>query len=255
MTMPEHSNNPSTPATNHDLASAANAVSEFHGDENDDIFTWERAIKTTSAIFTLDEKAQLKLISCRLRGKASQFLSNALTDAPWLTAEELLNRLKKQFSNTTANHKRLNQFLAIKTVSSRKAYEEMLDLATDTYQRRSISEESLIRLTITKCPPMLRSMFIKYTYNDGYWYEFLKEARQNAWVAFADEQMAFNDQMTSHDQIYEIRNQKYAGKKYNGKNQNNQKKNKLLNTRTMLSQHGRVQTHRNHEKKRKQKIC
>ncbi|KAM0675091.1 hypothetical protein GVAV_001431 [Gurleya vavrai] len=199
MTMPENSSNPLAPSKNHDLASAANAASEFHGDENDDIFTWERAIKTTSAIFTLDEKTQLKLFSCKLKGKASQLLSNALTDAPWLTAEELLNRLKKQFSNTTANHKRLNQFLAIKTVSSRKSYEEMLDLATDNYQRRSISEESLIRLTKTKCLPMLKSMFIKYTYNYGYWYKSLKKASQPAWVAFADEQMAFNDQITYHD--------------------------------------------------------
>ncbi|KAM0676063.1 hypothetical protein GVAV_000024, partial [Gurleya vavrai] len=178
------------------------------GEEEDDIFTWERAIRTTSKIFNLDEQAQLKLICCRLRNKAANFMSNSLTEAPWLTSDEIINRLKKQFTNTNTNHKKLNQFLATTVVKTRKDYEEMLDLATDTFHRRSINEESLIRLTITKCPPMLRPMLLKFTINDGDWYEFLKEARQNAWVAFADEQCMFKEQFAAPDQIFRIKNEK-----------------------------------------------
>ncbi|KAM0674737.1 hypothetical protein GVAV_001927 [Gurleya vavrai] len=215
--------------TSNDLASAANAVAEFEGNEDDDIFTWKQSVRTTSKIFNLDDSAQLKLICCRLRGKASKVLSSSLTESPWLTADEVINKLKKQFSNTNANHKKLNQFLATKTVTTRKEYEEMLDLATETYQRRSIAEESLIRLTITKCPAMLRPMLIRFTYNDGDWYEFLKEAKQNAWVAFADEKIMFKEQFAQPDQIYELKSYKEYSKNHSTRQKHQHKQKEKQN--------------------------
>ncbi|KAM0685772.1 hypothetical protein COBT_003013, partial [Conglomerata obtusa] len=50
---------PNTTAT--DLASAVNAVKDFSGSEHNDVFTWERQVLKTIRIFSLDEKAQLKL--------------------------------------------------------------------------------------------------------------------------------------------------------------------------------------------------
>ncbi|KAM0678815.1 hypothetical protein BDAP_000600 [Binucleata daphniae] len=60
----------------------------------------------------------------------------------------------------------------------------MLDLADDIYTRRGIGEQELIKLTITKMPETLRPLFIKYTLNDGEWCNFIREAKEYAWVVF-----------------------------------------------------------------------
>jgi hypothetical protein len=93
-------------APNYDLASAVNAVIEFHGTEEDDCFTWTRQVNATIKIFQLDDISQMKLIISRLRGKAAEWLTVLLSEYSWLTAEEILERMKKQFSNSNANHKK-----------------------------------------------------------------------------------------------------------------------------------------------------
>ncbi len=60
------------PTPSHDLASAVNAVTEFKGNDDDDVFTWERQVETAFKIFQLDEAAKLKLLLSKLRGKASE---------------------------------------------------------------------------------------------------------------------------------------------------------------------------------------
>ncbi|KAM0686363.1 hypothetical protein COBT_002415 [Conglomerata obtusa] len=67
----------------------------------------------------------------------------------------------------------------------------MLDLASNLHQRQTIQEGSLIKLTIARSPVAIRSLLVKYTYNDGDWYGFLREAKENAWIASSEEISTF----------------------------------------------------------------
>ncbi|KAM0682569.1 hypothetical protein COBT_004087, partial [Conglomerata obtusa] len=81
----------------------------------------------------------------------------------------------------------LNKPLSIHVAAERLLYFEMLDLADDLYQRKAINEHSLIELTIARCPPSLRTLLVKHTMNDGEWYIFLRQAKENAWLVFTEE--------------------------------------------------------------------
>ncbi|KAM0688352.1 hypothetical protein COBT_000397, partial [Conglomerata obtusa] len=190
---------------NYDLASAVNAVVELYGTEEDDCFTWTRQVNATIKIFQLDDISQMKLIISRLRGKAAEWLTALLSKYAYLTAEEILERMKKQFSNTNVNHKKLNQFLFISCVKNKIEYENLLNLANDVFQRKAINEESLIKLTITRCPAMLRPILLYFTNNDGEWYNFVKEAKQNSWVAFAEDDAYIKEQTIANDHVFKIK--------------------------------------------------
>jgi hypothetical protein len=62
----------------------------------------------------------------------------------------------------------------------------MLTIADNLFQRKALGETSLIKFVIARCPEVLRPMLIKYTREDGEWYLFLREARENNWIAFGD---------------------------------------------------------------------
>ncbi|KAM0686054.1 hypothetical protein COBT_002728, partial [Conglomerata obtusa] len=203
-----------------DMASAVNAVKDFGGGENDDVFTWERQILTTFRVFQLNEISQMKLLLCKLKGKAGDWLANVLTESPYYGAEDILKLIKKQFSNTNANHRKLNKFLAFACANCKDDFAELLDLADDIFQRRAVNEDSLIKLTIARCPPIMRPVLIKFTYNDGEWYSFLKEAKQNAWIAFTEEVNFLKEKLNTSEELFEIRKKNKFVKKSREENQN-----------------------------------
>ncbi|KAM0675007.1 hypothetical protein GVAV_001346 [Gurleya vavrai] len=194
-----------------DLASAVNAVKDFHGNEGEDVFSWERQLQTICTIFQLSEKFKMKLIFSKLKGKSQEWATNAMQQNPWYDVKDIIKNLKKQFSNTNSNHNKLNHFLSIKNVNSKEEFTDLLNIANEIYQRGSVNEESLIKLTIARCPSILRPLLVKYTVNDGEWYTFLRDAQENMWIAFTDEIKTTEKEFMANEQIFAIK-KKYTSK-------------------------------------------
>ncbi|KAM0674878.1 hypothetical protein GVAV_001697 [Gurleya vavrai] len=93
----------------------------------------------------------------------------------------------------------------------------MLDLATNLYQRQAIQEGSLIKLTIARSPIAIRSLLVKFTYDDGEWYGFLREAKENAWIAFSEDINSLNNEIIRDENIYAIQQYNYNQKQRNYK--------------------------------------
>ncbi|KAM0686171.1 hypothetical protein COBT_002609, partial [Conglomerata obtusa] len=197
---PQHTHAQSSPSggttnTQHDLASAVAATKNFGGDDKDDVLAWEKEVDMFIELFNLDENHRKKFIVCKLKGKAQTWVANILKEAPWSDSKTLLAKLKQQFSNTDINHQKLNSFLQQKEANSKIDFLKMLELADDLYQRNAIQEQSLIKLTIARSPIAIRSLLVKYAYTDGEWYNFLREAKENSWLAFSNEHTAANEEI------------------------------------------------------------
>ncbi|KAM0675252.1 hypothetical protein GVAV_001077 [Gurleya vavrai] len=171
----------------YDLASAVNATKEFSGLDQEDVYTWEKRIIMFKELFAVDKPTTKKLILCKLKGKAQTWLAQLMSDKPWLEGDEIMKLLKKQFSNTEKNHKQLNQFLHIRQVKNKKEYFELIGIANELYEKNSISEYNLIKLTISRCTANIRPLLIKFSLINGKWFNFIREAKENAWIAFTEE--------------------------------------------------------------------
>ncbi|KAM0688057.1 hypothetical protein COBT_000690 [Conglomerata obtusa] len=57
---------------------------------------------------------------------------------------------------------------------------------------------------------MLRPILLKFTNNDGEWYNFVKEAKQNSWVAFAEDYAYIKKQTIANDHVFEIKKRNYG---------------------------------------------
>ncbi|KAM0676060.1 hypothetical protein GVAV_000021 [Gurleya vavrai] len=203
----------------YDLASAVNATKEFSGLDQEDVFTWEKEINMLKDLFALDKPTTKKLIFCKLKGKAQTWLAQLMSDKPWLEGDEIMKLLKKQFSNTEKNHKQLNQFLQIKQVKNKIEYFELIEIANELYEKNSISEYNLIKLTISRCPANIRPLLVKFTLNDGEWFNFIREAKENAWIAFTEENNQIHGKNILNEDVFAIK--KFSGKfqkKWNNKN-------------------------------------
>ncbi|KAM0673032.1 hypothetical protein GVAV_003523 [Gurleya vavrai] len=93
----------------------------------------------------------------------------------------------------------------------------MLDLATNLYQRQAIQEGSLIKLTIARSPIAIRLLLVKFTYDDGESYGFLREAKENAWIAFSEDINSLNNEIIRDENIYAIQKYNYNQKQRNYK--------------------------------------
>ncbi|KAM0686654.1 hypothetical protein COBT_002121 [Conglomerata obtusa] len=179
------STQPSTiPTTQHDLASAVELTKEFHGRDDDDIFTWIRELSMFITFFKLDEENAKKLFLRKLKGRAQTWIANVLAETPWDDVATIFAKLKKQFANTDTVHQKLNLFLKFQESKNKTDFYKMLEMADDIYQRNSIQELSLIKLTIARSPTAIRSLLVKHLHNDGEWYSFIREAKDNAWIRF-----------------------------------------------------------------------
>lgn len=77
-------------------------------------------------------------------------------------------------------------------------------MADDIYQRNSIQELSLIKLTIARSPIAIRSLLIKYLQNDGEWYAFIREAKENAWIAFSSSEPSPNEDILRSENVLAV---------------------------------------------------
>ncbi|KAM0686423.1 hypothetical protein COBT_002352 [Conglomerata obtusa] len=66
----------------------------------------------------------------------------------------------------------------------------------------------------------MRPVLIKFTYNEGVWYSFLKEAKQNAWIAFTEEVYFLKEKLNTSEELFEIRKKKKFVKKSLKENKN-----------------------------------
>ncbi|KAM0686564.1 hypothetical protein COBT_002211 [Conglomerata obtusa] len=201
--------------TYHDLASAVNATKEFCGLPTEDVYAWEQELLMYIELFSLQEVNTKRLIACKVRGKAQTWLSNLIKENPWYTAKDILTALKNQFSNTDILHQKLNKFLSTPQSMSKDELNRMLELADDLFQRNAINERSLIKLAIARCPPTLRPLLVKFSLNDGEWYLFLREAKENMWIAFTEEIIHSNSELLPHQSVFEMKNQKLTFKNKN----------------------------------------
>ncbi|KAM0685442.1 hypothetical protein COBT_003348 [Conglomerata obtusa] len=203
----------STPpeSAHHDLASAVNATKEFSGTPAEDVYIWEQEIVMYKELFNLNENQTKKLIASKLRGKAQTWLSIVIRDSPWFSPQDIMNALKKQFANTDILHQKLNKFLSTKEAQTKEELNKMLELADDLFQRNAINETSLIKLSISKCPANLRPLLVKHCYNDGEWFSFLREARENTWIAYINEINHSSVDLIPQQSLFEIKqyNKKY----------------------------------------------
>lgn len=225
--MSTNSNNPSQPpmppightpvntSPVHDLASAATALRNFSGSEQDDVYTWEKELMLYQRLFELNENNTIRLIVMKLRDKAQTWAANFLHETPVTTSQTLLAALKKQFSNTAVNHAKLSKFLKMDCVRDKKEYEELISTADEIYQRRNISELELMKLTIARCPEAIRPLLVKFTHNDGEWYDFVREAREFVWIVFDERKFEVELGTSTRMDVMAINNQ---GKPRNPRN-------------------------------------
>jgi hypothetical protein len=64
--------------------------------------------------------------------------------------------LERRFSTQNSTERILRRFLNVKVVGNENEYNELLKDATILYERRSIGNEALYKLTINKTPDVLK---------------------------------------------------------------------------------------------------
>ncbi|KAM0676461.1 hypothetical protein GVAV_000428 [Gurleya vavrai] len=98
-------------------------------------------------------------------------------------------------------------------------YFELIEIANELYEKNSISEYNLIKLTISRCPAKIRPLLVKFTLNDGEWFNFIREAKENAWIAFTEENNQIHKENILNEDVFAIK--KLSGKfqkRWNNKN-------------------------------------
>lgn len=218
-----------TQATTTDMASAANAIRDFNGEKNEDVYAWEKEFTTITTMFDLTETQLKRVLVCKLKKTAQTWFINFLASNSNAGSNTILRNLKLQFSGTNTTHEKMDSFLKLQVAKSKEEYESLFKIADELYQREAMSESNLIRFTIQRCPIVVRSLLAQYTANDGEWIAFMGAAREFSWMCFNSNDVDDKKESPCDKEIFRI----YEKKNYqkNRKNAKYGKKNCLLHGR------------------------
>jgi hypothetical protein len=93
--------------------------------------------------------------------------------------------LERRFSTQNSTERILRRFLNVKVVGNENEYNELLKDATILYERRSIGNEALYKLTINKTPDVLKPILLQLACNAVDWQNFVARAGEVSWIAFS----------------------------------------------------------------------
>ncbi|MGL5706658.1 MAG: retropepsin-like aspartic protease, partial [Aeromonas sp.] len=170
-----------------DMASTANAVREYNGNDDEDIVMWLKEAKLIVRIAGLNEEQATQLLLFKLRGPAQTWAANAFASEGKIQLSELCLQLTRRFSNSKNKMEKLNKFMSIKAVSNKAELRELTSNASFLMMNKYMDAEPLIKLTILKCPPEIRAILYQATVECYDWNEFLKAIDNTAWMAFPNE--------------------------------------------------------------------
>ncbi|MGL5708890.1 MAG: retropepsin-like aspartic protease, partial [Aeromonas sp.] len=202
--------------TYYDMASAAVALREYNGTDNEDVIHWIRDMKMITQTAGLNDLQIRSLVILKLRGQAQSWCSAIYEATPDIQLDTLLESLKKRFQNKKAINMAVESFLKRNTVKSKAEFVEMLNEITLILTGQQINLESLIRLMIQKSPPELRTLLFQISYENPDWQDIMKKAENVIWIPFpenrADERIVGN--VLSLKSKYQIRKRDNDTNKY-----------------------------------------
>jgi hypothetical protein len=143
------------------MATVLKTVQEFNGDDEDDATKWLQESRMMTSIARLDEEQTLIALMMKLRGAALTWLTQIKRNSNEINLDDFSRRLEQRFSTQNSTEKILRRFLNIDVVASENEYNAMLKDATTLYERKSIGNEALYKLTIGKTPDVLKPILLQ----------------------------------------------------------------------------------------------
>ncbi len=173
--------------TTFDMATVAKAIDEYSGEDKIEINVWLKEVILMGDMAELDEQALAKLIVLKLRGNARSYAITLINgDFNSVSLSYLLEGLRKRFANSKTTDEILNKFLATTQTNSHEEYLNLLHNATILFERDCINMKSLLKQTISKSPPEIKSLLYQYACSANDWNSFIKEAEEVSWLPFPE---------------------------------------------------------------------
>ncbi|KAM0686699.1 hypothetical protein COBT_002073, partial [Conglomerata obtusa] len=169
-----------------DMATAVNALLPFLGNINENFKKWLHTFNLICRIFNPNEDEKLKLLILKIQGNAQLLVAKYVETNTNHKFQDIINYLLKTFSFVENDLSDLNQLVGAKEPMSLPEYYGILEAATNIYFANLMSEEKLIKLTITKLPTAVQSALFHHTQNESSMLEFLAEAKNISWCLYAN---------------------------------------------------------------------
>jgi hypothetical protein len=168
-----------------DMATVIKTIREFNADNEEDATKWLHGSQVMTSIAQFDEEQTLVSLMMKLRGSTLTWLTQTKQNSNVMNLLDFSKGLERRFSTQNSTEKILRRFLNVGVVSSESAYNEMLKDATILYERGSIGNEALYKLTINKTPDVLKPILLQIAYTVSDWQGFVARAGEISWIAFS----------------------------------------------------------------------
>lgn len=169
------------------MATTANGITNFHGNEDEDITVWLRDIQLIAKLGNLPDQDQLRVIVLKLRGKALSWASELIESLSWnITKDDFITALKKRFIKFHDTELSLSKFLTSSSPSTREGFSELLKTGTVLLEKNLMTLGALMQVLISKCPDTIKSLLFETAERTTDWQTFIQRAEQVAWIAFPD---------------------------------------------------------------------
>ena len=165
-----------------DMATAAKTARFFSGEEEEDVVTWLRDIKTLAWAFNYDENSTTKFLITNLKGKALTWASHVIETSSAINLTELCEQLNNRFSPEGIEDKILNRFLNVKIAKSREEFKQMIEDTSRIKEGGIINIKSLSKQFIVRCPPEMKAYLFQTAHSS--WEEFIRAAENAVWMAY-----------------------------------------------------------------------
>ncbi|KAM0684966.1 hypothetical protein COBT_003825, partial [Conglomerata obtusa] len=169
-----------------DMATAANALQPFLGNINENFKKWLHTFNLICRIFNPNEDEKLKLLILKIQGNAQLLVAKYVETNTNHKFQDIINYLLKTFRFVENDLSDLKQLVGAKEPMSLPEYYGILETATNIYFANLMSEEKLIKLTITKLPTAVQSALFHHTQNESSMLAFLAEAKNISWCIYAN---------------------------------------------------------------------
>ncbi|KAF9762051.1 Retrovirus-related Pol polyprotein from transposon 17.6 [Nosema granulosis] len=171
----------------YNMATVANGIREFNGNEEEDANIWLRDVLLITNLMNFTEEDTLRIIVMKLRNTALSWTSETLQQASGtIRLEEFLALFKKRFTNLYKTELSLSNFLTSPTPTTREEFTDLLKNGTTIFELKSMNAESLAQVIIGKSPNTIKPLLFQAMEHSNDWHTFIQRAEQVAWLAFPD---------------------------------------------------------------------
>ena len=168
------------------MATVQKAMSEFAGEEKENVEEWIKTLELLSGLASLTEIETIRVAVFSMRGQARVWVSSLFSSDTQLSWSVLKTELKTRFSTQKITAEVLNKFFSRAQAKSYNEYLDLLREASTIFERGCINAEPLMKQVIARSPSELKPILLLAAQQGCSWVTFLRHAENNGWVAFPE---------------------------------------------------------------------